>query len=81
MRFNVSTGRWHKMVWPSATVRVGGISRSHKSPGTSRLCPQRVWNGQPFGGDSAEGISPSSTTWRFFTLASAIGIADRSASV
>ena len=68
MRFSVSTGRWHLMVWPSATTRVGGISRSHKFPGTSRLCPQRVWNGQPLGGDSAEGISPSSTTWRFFTL-------------
>src|SRR5271154_5173170 len=78
---SVSAGRWHLMVWPSATVRIGGTSISQRPPGTRDFQPQRVWNGQPDGGESAEGISPSSTTTRFLTFASASGIADSNASV
>ena len=42
---------------------------------------QRVENGQPFGGFDGDGISPVSSTFRFFTRVSAIGTAESSASV
>ena len=51
------------------------------APGIWCLRGQRVWNGQPGGGSSAEGMSPSSTMCSLTTLVSAIGTAESSASV
>ena len=65
----------------SAKVRTGGILVSHRLPGTMLFQPQRVWNGHPGGGFIADGMSPSSTIRFFLTRVSAIGTADKSASV
>ena len=59
----------------------GGTSFSHSPPGTSDFQRQRVWKGQPGGGFIAEGTSPSSTMRVFWTRVSAMGTAERSASV
>ena len=76
-----SAGRWHLTLWPGPSSTIGGTTVSQRSPGTWCLRGQRVWKGQPGGGLTAEGMSPSSTMCSFSTLVSAIGTAESSASV
>ena len=47
--------RWHLMKWPSRSSTIGGSSVSQRLPGTRCFQRQRVWNGQPGGGEIGGG--------------------------
>src|ERR1700687_4428755 len=54
-----SPAKWQAATWPARPCATSGGAISEHTPG-ARAIGQRVWNRQPLGGFTGEGISPLS---------------------
>ena len=78
IRSNTSRWMWQEIAWPAENSTVGGLSVTQILP---TLRWHLLWKGHPTISSITEGNFPSRIILSFFTLMSAIGTADKSASV